>query len=131
MRDYQREGVQPATALEALRDSYNNTDLTQLARHCVGPKPPTRKDHLLAILMQLLEGENLKSTWASSANAKKPWPRKRRGLAPDFWMANSFKPNTEGGIHRSIERGRKRRKKNTMTSAISSRARNANVHFSI
>jgi hypothetical protein len=64
MRDYEREGIQPETALEALREMYANPDLTKFVQNFIGPNPPTRKEDMLAVLVRLLEGEGLGRTWA-------------------------------------------------------------------
>lgn len=64
MRDFQREGVQPETAHEALRESYRNEDLSKMLGCFIGVKPPpTRKDDMLAALLQLLEGDGLRLIW--------------------------------------------------------------------
>jgi hypothetical protein len=44
MRSYQREGTQPETALEALRESYANSGLAKLVSSFVGTKPPVPED---------------------------------------------------------------------------------------
>lgn len=64
MRDFKREGVQPGTADEALRETYRNEDLSRLIGSLVGLKPPpTRKDDMLAALVRLVEGDQLLLTW--------------------------------------------------------------------
>lgn len=65
MRSYEREGTQPETAYEALRESYANSDLTMLVSGLVGVKPPpTRKDDMLVALMRFVERDQLPLTWA-------------------------------------------------------------------
>jgi hypothetical protein len=55
MRDFKREGVQPETADEALRETYRNDELSKLVSSFAGMKPPpTRKDDMLAALVRLL-----------------------------------------------------------------------------
>jgi hypothetical protein len=64
MRDYQRDGLQPETVSEALRESYRNDDLAKLVSGLVGTKPPpTRKEDMLAALGRLLEGAQLHLAW--------------------------------------------------------------------
>lgn len=56
--------MQPQTALEALRESYRNEELTKLVNQFVGVKPPpTRKEELLALLVRTVEGDEFELTW--------------------------------------------------------------------
>ena len=77
MRHFQREGVQPESALVALRESYTNPDLTQFVRSFIGPYPPTRKEDMLAVLVPLVEGEGLVRTWEKRLSSKPRSPRPR------------------------------------------------------
>src|SRR5947209_15401919 len=44
-------------------EAYRNDDLSRLVRNYCVPKPPTRKDALLALLEPLLSREHLRRIW--------------------------------------------------------------------
>jgi hypothetical protein len=84
MRDYQREGIQPETALEALRETYTNPDLTRFVSSFIGPNPPKRKEDMLAVLAGLLEGDHLRLAW------EKLDPTDKAKAAQTVWSDTGF-----------------------------------------
>jgi hypothetical protein len=80
MRDYEHEGVQPETALEAIQETYDANRLTTLFKAYIGTKPPpTRKAELAIALAKLVEGDQLRLTWESLS------PREKAMSAQTAW----------------------------------------------
>jgi len=72
MRYYEHEGVQPETALEAIQETYNSTELAKLFKTYIGTKPPpTRKGDLAMALAKLVEGDQLRVTWDTLSSREK------------------------------------------------------------
>ncbi|HEX4797501.1 MAG TPA: hypothetical protein VH370_27150 [Humisphaera sp.] len=85
MRYYEHEGVQPETAHEAVRESYNGEELAKLVRTFVGAKPPpTRKEEMAAALARLLERDQLQRIWA------KLNPEEQAMAAQTAWSETGF-----------------------------------------
>jgi hypothetical protein len=62
MRLFKREGVQPLTANEAIKETYRGPELQQLFVSLIGGKPPSRRDDAAAALLKLLDHDRLEAS---------------------------------------------------------------------
>ncbi|MCY2952527.1 MAG: helicase-associated domain-containing protein [Planctomycetota bacterium] len=78
MRYYRSDEPKPATIAEALR-AYGNDNLTPMVRQFCEGKPATRKEDMISRLLSLLEGDNLRGTFAKLEE------REQAALAETVW----------------------------------------------
>lgn len=78
MQHYRPDEHKPATVAEALR-AYSNENLNPMVRRFCEGKPPTRKEDMISRLLSLLEGDNLRATFAKLDE------REQAALAEAVW----------------------------------------------
>jgi hypothetical protein len=84
MRLFKREGVEPTTAEEAIRESYRSPELQQLFVSLIGGKAPTRKEEITAALLKLLDGDRFE------VSLGKLTARERVMVAQPAWSEDGF-----------------------------------------